>query len=193
MKRISHNTFGQIWITLLNTFDGLYIWLFQYCLTSGSRNFQSYADNVPWNFSFQSALESFEHGGSWLCYTCCNKRACFVLSFALQLWMIKHFSISPQSLDPKRWRAFVGKHHLQYQDLFEQEHTINQIIMHEGYDQETVANDIAILVLDDHVMFNGYVMPICLPAFSLGALLTHHAHSHVYGLVAGWGDTRGKT
>lgn len=101
-----------------------------------------------------------------------------------------HCFEDPDSLDPKRWRAFVGKHHLQYQDLFEQEHTINQIIMHEGYNQETVANDIAILVLDVHVMFNGYVMPICLPAFSLGALLSHHAHSHVYGLVAGWGDTR---
>lgn len=100
---------------------------------------------------------------------------------------------SPDSLDPRRWLAYVGKHHLRYQDLTEQKHTINQIIMHEGYDKVTARNDIAILILNEQVMFNSFVMPICLPGFSLGSLLSHHSHSNnVYGIVAGWGDTRGK-
>ncbi|XP_061167327.1 trypsin-1-like [Saccostrea echinata] len=95
------------------------------------------------------------------------------------------------SLDPRRWRAIVGKHHLFYTDLTQQTHTINRIIMHEGYDNQTVRNDIAILVLDNHVMFNSYVMPVCLPGAPLSSFISHHSHSHpgIVGIVAGWGDT----
>ncbi|XP_048764650.2 trypsin-1-like isoform X2 [Ostrea edulis] len=95
-----------------------------------------------------------------------------------------------ESLDVRRWRVIVGKHHLLFQDLFEQTHTINRIIMHEGYDNVTVRNDIAILVLNNHVMYNSFVMPVCLPGFSLSSLLSHHGHSTTYGIVAGWGITR---
>lgn len=63
--------------------------------------------------------------------------------------------------------------------------------MHEGYDNVTVRNDIAILVLNNHVMYNSFVMPVCLPGFSLSSLLSHHGHSTTYGIVAGWGITRG--
>uniref|UniRef100_K1QAG3 Transmembrane protease, serine 2 n=1 Tax=Magallana gigas TaxID=29159 RepID=K1QAG3_MAGGI len=89
-----------------------------------------------------------------------------------------HCFEDPESLDPRRWLAYVGKHHLRYQDLTEQKHTINQIMMHEGYDKDTARNDIAILILNERLMFNSFVMPICLPGFSLSSLLNHHSHSN---------------
>jgi hypothetical protein len=109
------------------------------------------------------------------------------------LWELEyHFcNYRVESQDVRRWRVVVGKHHLLFPDLYEQTHTINRIIMHEGYDNVTVRNDIAILVLDNHVMYNSYVMPICLPEFSLSGILAHHGHSTTHGIVAGWGNTRG--
>lgn len=66
-------------------------------------------------------------------------------------------------------------------------------MMYEGYDKDIVRNDIVIFILNECVMFNSFVMFICLFGFFLSFLLNYYFYfNYVYGIVVGWGDIRGK-
>ncbi|XP_068205639.1 chymotrypsinogen A-like [Palaemon carinicauda] len=80
----------------------------------------------------------------------------------------------------------VGEHN-QYQQSdtpFEDEITIDRIIMHENYDPNTVDNDIALMHLSVPVTFNDGVRPICLPF-----KYANNNFSGTSGTVTGWGQT----
>ncbi|CAG9863052.1 unnamed protein product [Phyllotreta striolata] len=60
---------------------------------------------------------------------------------------------------------------------------IDSILIHEGYDKVTLANDIALIRLDEELKFNENVRPICLPSDDL--LDSKYLGEKVQ--VAGWG------
>ncbi|KAK3090068.1 hypothetical protein FSP39_008932 [Pinctada imbricata] len=91
----------------------------------------------------------------------------------------------PASLDTKRWVVYAGKHHVHITDPMETKHYVSRIIIHEAYNKDTVANDIALLILQNRILYNRYVSPICLPFMNL---FTHLGYA--IGISAGWGDTR---
>ncbi|NP_001082340.1 MBL associated serine protease 1 S homeolog precursor [Xenopus laevis] len=62
--------------------------------------------------------------------------------------------------------------------------TIEKIILHEMFDPESYNHDIALVKLNEKVIMNQYVMPVCLPEFE------HELEGpqpNTLGLVAGWG------
>ncbi|XP_066944472.1 trypsin-like [Macrobrachium rosenbergii] len=81
--------------------------------------------------------------------------------------------------------AVLGEHN-QYQNSdtpYEDEITIDRIIMHESYDSNTVDNDIALMRLSVPVTFNDGVRPICLPFKYASKNFTGTT-----GTVTGWGQ-----
>lgn len=90
------------------------------------------------------------------------------------------------SLSVGRWKVIAGKHNVDKTDPHQREFSVQKIIMHSAYDSQTVANDLAILVLQDRIIYDDYIRPACLP----------DGHNYYIGqvcLTAGWGDTQGKT
>ncbi|KAK8390964.1 hypothetical protein O3P69_016961 [Scylla paramamosain] len=57
---------------------------------------------------------------------------------------------------------------------------IEEVIVHEGYDDQTMDNDIALLKLETPIVFSNKIAPICLP--SPGSLF-----ESVFATVSGWG------
>ncbi|XP_053930125.1 venom prothrombin activator trocarin-D isoform X2 [Cuculus canorus] len=93
----------------------------------------------------------------------------------------------------------VRPHHVtvgdfdKYQREFkEQKILVEQSWTHPHYDSNDYNSDIALLYLSSDVIFNEYVIPICLPSPSLARLLSEEG---TIGMVSGWGAThnRGST
>lgn len=89
-------------------------------------------------------------------------------------------------MNAARWEVRVGVYDAKSHMTYERVLHVQRIIMHEAYDTNTVANDIAILLLSERIQFNDMVSPICMPPASL------HITSGQRCLSAGWGDTRGR-
>lgn len=77
-------------------------------------------------------------------------------------------------------------------ELNEQKIGVEQSWTHPHYDSNNYNGDIALLYLSSDVVFNEYVLPICLPSPNLAALLSEEG---TVGMVSGWGAThvRGST
>lgn len=90
------------------------------------------------------------------------------------------------SRQPERWQAYVGKHHIDYMDASEAIHNIKEIILHPGFDNVSMKNDLALLRLQDSIVFNDYVKPICVPPTRRRVV---PFNTPCY--TTGWGDTRG--
>ncbi|XP_071133302.1 serine protease hepsin-like [Mytilus edulis] len=87
------------------------------------------------------------------------------------------------SLSVGRWKVIAGKHNVDKTDPHQREFSVQKIIMHSAYDSQTVANDLAILVLQDRIIYDDYIKPACLPDgqnYYIGQLC----------ITAGWGDTQ---
>ncbi|XP_074009705.1 coagulation factor IX-like [Numenius arquata] len=93
----------------------------------------------------------------------------------------------------------VRPHHVtvgdfdKYQREFkEQKIGVERSWTHPHYDSNNYNGDIALLYLSGDVVFNEYVLPICLPSPNLAALLSEEGR---VGMVSGWGAThdRGST
>ncbi|XP_060072030.1 transmembrane protease serine 2-like [Ylistrum balloti] len=96
-----------------------------------------------------------------------------------------HCFEDPGSLDPIRWQVRVGAYNVNSRTIYESVHHVRKIVMHEAYDTNTVANDIAIMVLSERIHFDDMVKPICLPTDSI------HVTEGQHCLSAGWGETKG--
>ncbi|NWS65608.1 FA7 factor, partial [Crotophaga sulcirostris] len=80
-----------------------------------------------------------------------------------------------------------------YQREFkEQKIPVERSWTHPHYDSNNYNSDIALLYLSSDVIFNEYVIPICLPSPNLARLLSEEGR---IGMVSGWGAThdRGST
>ncbi|KAM7107019.1 LOW QUALITY PROTEIN: coagulation factor X-like [Ciconia maguari] len=93
----------------------------------------------------------------------------------------------------------VRPHHVtvgdfdKYQREFkEQKIDVERSWTHPHYDSNDYNSDIALLYLSSDVIFNEYVIPICLPSPNLATLLSEEGR---IGMVSGWGAThnRGST
>ncbi|KAL5018831.1 hypothetical protein ScPMuIL_004553 [Solemya velum] len=89
-------------------------------------------------------------------------------------------------LDPNRWTAIVGKNNLNKVSRTESIHGIQKMVVHDAYNNLTIANDVALVILEDPVTYSDYVRPICLPAD-----VNSTAHIGQVCYIAGFGDTRG--
>ncbi|XP_045212894.2 plasminogen-like [Mercenaria mercenaria] len=90
------------------------------------------------------------------------------------------------SRNPIRWQAYVGKHHLNYEDASESKHHVKEIIIHPGFQNTSMKNDIALLRLQEPIIFDDYKKPICVPPTRRRVV---PFNSYCY--TTGWGDTRG--
>ena len=90
---------------------------------------------------------------------------------------------SPASKSVGRWKAIVGKHNIEKTDSQEQKLSVQKIFIHPSYDSDTVANDLAILVLESKIIYSDYIKPVCLPTGE-----NYHIGQHC--ITAGWGDTQ---
>lgn len=83
--------------------------------------------------------------------------------------------------------ALPGKFHRLRTEADEQTIWVDKCVSHENYTKETSDNDIAMLHLAEPVMYNKYVLPICLPTRDLAEQeLTRSGKQMV---VTGWGST----
>uniref|UniRef100_A0A452IPG5 Peptidase S1 domain-containing protein n=1 Tax=Gopherus agassizii TaxID=38772 RepID=A0A452IPG5_9SAUR len=62
--------------------------------------------------------------------------------------------------------------------------TVEEIILHVGFDIQNYNHDIALVKLKEKVTMDAYVMPVCLPQFEHEL---EGPHPNTLGLVAGWG------
>ncbi|XP_053533028.1 uncharacterized protein LOC108277243 [Ictalurus punctatus] len=102
----------------------------------------------PWQISFQTSGSHF-CGGSLI-----NQN--WVLSAAHCFQSFAADSIT----------ILLGMQSLEGTNVNLQERSTSNIIIHQGYDQNTNDNDIALVQLSSSVTFNDYVMPVCLAASS---------------------------
>ncbi|NXY76788.1 FA7 factor, partial [Glareola pratincola] len=80
----------------------------------------------------------------------------------------------------------VGECRLQLSQFKEQKIGVERSWTHPHYDSNDYNGDIALLYLSSDVIFNEYVLPICLPSPGLAALLGEEGR---VGTVSGWGAT----
>ncbi|KFO13516.1 Coagulation factor X, partial [Balearica regulorum gibbericeps] len=86
----------------------------------------------------------------------------------------------------------VGDFDKYQREFKEQKIDVEQSWTHPHYDSNNYNSDIALLYLSSDVIFNEYVIPICLPSPTLASLLSEEGR---VGMVSGWGAThdRGST
>lgn len=87
--------------------------------------------------------------------------------------------------DPKNWRVVAGRHNIQKPSRNEMILGVSSIKIHNGFDNNTLGNDIAILALDKPFLFSASIGPICLPPSSQEVTRGQQC------VLAGWGETRG--
>ncbi|NXW04367.1 FA7 factor, partial [Fregetta grallaria] len=85
---------------------------------------------------------------------------------------------------PKQLRVRLGEHAINYDEKTEQESGVASIIIHEGYTNGQVNNDIALLSLETPVNLTDYVVPICLPEKQFAV---YELSSIKFSTVSGWG------
>ncbi|NXL03876.1 FAXD protein, partial [Mesembrinibis cayennensis] len=86
----------------------------------------------------------------------------------------------------------VGEYSLCSVEFKEQKIDVERSWTHPHYDSNNYNGDIALLYLSSDVIFNEFVIPICLPSPNLASLLSEEG---TVGMVSGWGAThnRGST
>ncbi|XP_068246423.1 chymotrypsin B-like [Palaemon carinicauda] len=89
--------------------------------------------------------------------------------------------------DYSKIRAVVGMHDFRKISYTAKYLKIDKIILHEQYNNQTAANDIAIIKVADSIPFDvdNTISPICLPSNSL------YSYDNVKATVCGWGMTIG--
>uniref|UniRef100_A0A8C6X9X8 Peptidase S1 domain-containing protein n=1 Tax=Naja naja TaxID=35670 RepID=A0A8C6X9X8_NAJNA len=96
------------------------------------------------------------------------------------LWVLQ---IQCSVFSLKVWKIVLGATDLSRLPDIAQLRSIKRIIFHQDYNPTTKINDVALIELDNPVIFNDYVQPICLPPVSLDS----DAFSICY--VSGWNSS----
>ncbi|RUS91020.1 hypothetical protein EGW08_001237, partial [Elysia chlorotica] len=87
--------------------------------------------------------------------------------------------------DTSIWTISVGKYRMDRKENGEKTVKVSQIITHADFDAMTVANDIALVVLAERLVYSDVIQPICVPHSSQEVKVGEMC------LLAGWGATRG--
>ncbi|KAF9421594.1 hypothetical protein HW555_002527 [Spodoptera exigua] len=89
------------------------------------------------------------------------------------------------SWDVARLTARLGDHNIRTNTETKHiERKIKRVVRHRGFDMRTLYNDVAVLTIDQPVIFSKYVRPICLP---VGGRSTYQGK---IATVIGWGSLR---
>jgi len=78
----------------------------------------------------------------------------------------------------------LGAHSLVHSTAGKIKMNIDKVISHKNYDPDSFQNDISLLHVDEYIVFNDYVRPVCVTeeVVPVGTNC----------IVAGWGDTLSK-
>ncbi|OXB51104.1 hypothetical protein ASZ78_002639 [Callipepla squamata] len=79
------------------------------------------------------------------------------------------------------WHVVIGANDLTRLGPGAVERNVKRVIAHEYYDRDTMANDIALLELDQPVYCNSYIQLVCLPDSSLNVAELSECY------ISGWG------
>ncbi|NXP09561.1 FA7 factor, partial [Thinocorus orbignyianus] len=153
--------------------------------------------------SVSSRSEQHEQNGTRITGgTLCHRGHC---PWQVLIRNVKDIGFCGGTLISSRWVVtaahcldLVRPHHVtvdfdKYQREFkEQKVRVERSWTHPHYDSNDYNGDIALLYLSSDVVFNEFVLPICLPSPRLAALLSEEGR---IGTVSGWGAThdRGST
>ncbi|XP_075793549.1 coagulation factor X-like [Pelodiscus sinensis] len=154
-------------------------------------------DLPSWTRVFQTAEPSDTRvtGGSF-----CHRGSC---PWQVFIQTSRGYGVCGGSLISSRWVVtaahcldIVRPHHVTVGDfdkhqreVKEQKLEVQQSWVHPHYDSDNYNGDIALLYLSSDVVFNEYVLPICLPSPNLATLLTAEGTK---GMVSGWGSTHAR-
>uniref|UniRef100_K7F5M9 Coagulation factor VII n=1 Tax=Pelodiscus sinensis TaxID=13735 RepID=K7F5M9_PELSI len=154
-------------------------------------------DLPSWTRVFQTAEPSDTRvtGGSF-----CHRGNC---PWQVFIQTSRGYGVCGGSLISSRWVVtaahcldIVRPHHVTVGDfdkhqreVKEQKLEVQQSWVHPHYDSDNYNGDIALLYLSSDVVFNEYVLPICLPSPNLATLLTAEGTK---GMVSGWGSTHAR-
>ncbi|ESO81985.1 hypothetical protein LOTGIDRAFT_135463, partial [Lottia gigantea] len=92
---------------------------------------------------------------------------------------------SKLSQDPTRWTVTAGGIKQNTFEYSKRMYQIESIMMYKDYDEFSVENDIALVMLKSEIKFSNYIRPICLPSEND----TLEVGTPCY--LAGYGDTHG--
>ncbi|OXB52267.1 UNVERIFIED_CONTAM: hypothetical protein H355_011882, partial [Colinus virginianus] len=79
------------------------------------------------------------------------------------------------------WHVVIGANDLTHPGPGAVERNVKRVIVHEYYDRDTTANDIALLELDQPVYCSSYIQLVCLPDSSLNVAELSECY------ISGWG------
>lgn len=131
----------------------------------------------PWQISFQIHYsDSWWSAKKWL-HNCGG-------SIINDQWFLTaaHCMVLPGTRD---YRAVAGAHYAERSEAGQQVFNIDRIIMHSGWNEQTVANDIALVKINGRFRFDGAkVAPVCLPSLSDST-----AFNGKTCVTTGWGKT----
>jgi len=102
-------------------------------------------------------------------------------TFIANSWILTTAHCVDQDLNPGNWLVLSGAHDLLSVESKRIAHTVDRIILHEGFDLNTFNNDIALLKLTTPAQWGPARRPICLPP---------HRYEFPGGtscLIMGWG------
>lgn len=113
--------------------------------------FQATPHSFPWTVSIQQ-LDSHRCGATLLPSTA-SDRSQYVLSAAHCFYGLNNVDLTVK----------IGAHDLNKNEERAVIRNVKKIIVHPNYDEDTVANDISLIQLEEPVMFSETIQPICLP------------------------------
>ncbi|CAL1605255.1 unnamed protein product [Knipowitschia caucasica] len=95
-----------------------------------------------------------------------------------------HDSATNRFISADQWDVLLGLHSQGSANEWTVQRRVRRIQAHSDYDPMTYDNDVALMELDNEVVLNQYVWPICLPA------KTHRFTPGTQAWITGWGATR---
>jgi len=85
---------------------------------------------------------------------------------------------------PELYSVVIGSHSTVKVEMYEKTFNISQLIMHEDYDEDTIANDVALIKLNEPISYSAHVMPVCLDR--------EDVPTGTDCIITGWGTTLSK-
>ncbi|XP_027710465.1 coagulation factor X-like isoform X1 [Vombatus ursinus] len=159
-------------------------------MTYGNMSWNATEEGISWSNETEDRTKII--GGSF-----CHLGKC---PWQVLIWNEKNYDFCGGSLLNSRWvvtaahclesmkphYVTLGDHDKFLREPSEEKIPVKEIHTHPYYVFENYDNDIALLYLSRDVVFNKYILPICLPNHNLGTLLTKEGK---IGMVSGWGST----